>query len=596
MANASIKAAFERMWQHTTSAINNAREILVYTSREEFPVEESLEARNNTLYFDLTERALYLYTSEPNSNGTAYGYCLVASKDIDLSQAFLTHNGYSNRVLKLRKVDPRHANQLLEGELGYSLDTNRLFIGNGTGNTPKEIAMVDHTHQISDIEGLEETLATPTTYYANTSPASSEYSFATVFSNGYLNTMTGKVYKPKNGDALLVPEMNAIYKYIHHETTTNQLRVYAYQAFRDNTNVASAESVANLVGNFTCTYSDTHTDGKYHYAGDLADCSLTDEIANTGNPYIYTLGKRGEFNEYMRANENGENKKTPLIFKDSPFRLVASYTIPWNEGDSPSDLAKTYLAEHIDEFPLAQLTQETGGTADGIIYVIEADDVTFSQDYEWICSKFIDSALALEAYSPSLRSREILFEFWNGGCIFAGGNTNYIVSQMGDLLNSAKDNTLTWYWADEGGRENFELRLEVAGAENPKNYDGAGSIKNITQLTNSTRRLVTKVGAASDKGYWVYDQPISMNAYNRAIDIINVEPKSYSNTGDGAVYTYDCLVENCKTGDIAIRIPQDGSFIKNIQLVPLNVTMDVSAWECQTSRPGKSRQVWKKLL
>lgn len=431
----------------------------------------------------------------------------------------------------------------------------------------------------------------PNTFFAENTPKPSNYSFATVFNNDYLNALTGKVFIPKNGDALIVPEMNAVYKYIKHPTTDNPLRVYVYQAFRENQNITNAEIVANFIGNFTCTYSSNHTDGKYHYEGDLADSTITSDIANTGNPHIYTIGGKPEFETYM-----GEaDKKSPLIFKDSPFRLVANFTLPWGDGNSPSDMIKAYLSEHSAEFPLLTLNNDGGGVINGTICVIEADGVTFNNEYEWICSKFIDSSLALEAYSPSLKQRNILFEFWSGGCVFAGSNTNYIVNRIPDSIDYEKnDYSLTWYWADEGGRENFELRLEKAGEPNPKNYNGSGSIKSITSLTNNSNRLVKTINKASDCGYWVYDQPISDIAFNRSIEIVNGEPKTVSNTPNGVTYTYDNLVEYCKTGDVVIIVPKDGSLI-NFSITS-GVSLNLSVWECQTSRPGKNRQVWKKLL
>lgn len=414
----------------------------------------------------------------------------------------------------------------------------------------------------------------------------------TVISNDDLSENQGKEYAPAAGDALIVPEMNAVYRCIKHPTTDNPLRVYAYQAFRENKNAASAESVARLVGNFTSTYSSAHTDGKYHYEGDLADSSITDEIKNTGDPNVYTIGGKPEFETYL-CGDDGE--KTPLIFKNSAFRMVAAFTLPWNDGDSPSDLIKAYVNAHSSEFPLLQLNSDGGGAVNGTIFVIEADGVKFNNNYGWICSKFIDSALAIEAHSPSLKQRNILFEFWNGGCIFAGGNTNYICKAWPENIDyNASDYTLTWYWAEEGGRENFELRLEAAGANNPRNTDGNGTIKSITQLTNNTNRIAASVNKASDRYYWVYEQPITDVAYKRNIEVINDKPASFSNTSNGATYTYDSLVESCKTGDIAIRIPSDGSFI-NFSLTS-GVTLDVDVWECETAREGKSRQVWKKLL
>lgn len=420
-------------------------------------------------------------------------------------------------------------------------------------------------------------LQSPTTYYASTPETGSDYSFATVFDNDYLQKLTGKLYNPKDGDALMVPEMNAIYKYII--PTSGNVRVYIYQPFRDNINVANSQFVAELIGNWALGEDNVRPTGNlYNYRGSAAS---TDPTSNWTGMTRWDSGIP-VFSTY--AGIPGDStKKTPLLFKDSAFRLAADFTLTWSSGQSISNLIKNYLTANADKYPYLSRNSD-GGVVDGTIFVIECDQVSFDNRYTWLCSAKIDNALAVEAYSKSRKKRSILFELWHGDCWYEGGSDtsfNYLISPLNSNLidYNAKDYTVTLYWSEEWGGEDFELKATMQSAQplpgNLPYYNVNYEFRDVLgRLSNYTGKT----------GYWVYDKPISQEAFRTKIEFSPDSINSFTDN-NGNTYTTQILDQYAKVGDIHGKTPSS--------ILSLGGT---SVWRCDGCYFGKNRQRWKKIF
>ena len=365
-------------------------------------------------------------------------------------------------------------------------------------------------------------------------------SLPTVFSNEELNKLQGRNYSPKAGDRLVVPDSNAVYKY-HEYNPENPVRVYAYQPFRNNVNIAGDGSkTGELVGNYT------------GYADNTAPLSGNLSLENTRKVM-------SQINEHF---DNTNNK----LFNNSCFKLVADFDYSYA---SSTDRLKSYLINNSSKFPKLKLT---GGQLNDIVFLVRfraAPPNYYNYVGTHINATLIDNSFAI------LQDGKVMAGMWAADCWYDNGNSSEQVCDGINILNQEYDWEL--YWAEQEGGEGLNLFLPI----HPSSNNGSG-------IFDGNWKYSIPFG-----GEWVYEGSIAEVAYTRNIE---ASPDAITTVTGNSNLSYTTLDMNARVGDMHVRTPDVPEInALNFISVMVNALNQFQVWRCKYSQ-GYDKQVWERIF